>query len=310
MNSIYARLPVSGHYQRKWLRFAGLPRAVAGFAIALMVAAIVIYRLGGIEPQTLIDVLFLVAGLSGLALLIACYGLLRVWFAGIGGGGTVFGGFVLSLVALAPFGLGAYLGSVNPRTNIAYTDGLVPDGIAAGGNPAEGRSAVPLVAGVAIPSVVPGRRYMAQAPRVYQAARTVLADHGWTVGEVVVGDPALAEVEPAVAQPGADDIGVSTGDIPIPTPRAGIDAAAADDGLDRPESDQYRIGAVARDILFTLPSDVTIRMVQDGGETFVDMRAVSRATALDLGQNRRFIAAFLEDLDLAMAGLETLDAGG
>ena len=66
---------------------------------------------------------------------------------------------------------------------------------------------------------------------------------------------------------------------------------------------------MARDRLFALPSDVTIRLVQEGGETFVDLRAVSRATGLDLGQNRRFIEAFLADLDLAMSGLETIDAG-
>ena len=48
---------------------------------------------------------------------------------------------------------------------------------------------------------------------------------------------------------------------------------------------------------------------QEGGETFVDLRAVSRATGLDLGQNRRFIEAFLADLDLAMSGLETIEAG-
>ncbi|MEF2553128.1 DUF1499 domain-containing protein [Aurantimonas sp. A2-1-M11] len=309
MNSIYGRLPVSGHYLRKRLRFPGLARAIAAFAIVLMVAAVAIYRLGAIVPQALIGLLLLVAGLAGLALLISCYGLLRVWFSGVTGGGKVFAGFVLSLLALAPFGLGAYLASVNPQANAAYTDGF-----AAGAGATAPAVAMPerpvstLVAPTQMPSVVPGRRYLAEAPRVFQAVRTVLADHGWTVGEVVVGDPALVGVEP---EPVSDDLGVSTGIIAIPTPRAGIDAVvAADDGLGRPESDQYRVAAVARDMLFALPSDVTIRLIQEGAETFVDLRAMSRATGLDLGQNRRFIEAFLLDLDLAMSGLETLDAPG
>ncbi len=304
MNSIYGRLPVSGHYLQKRLRFAGLARGLAAFAIALMVAAVVFYRLGWIVPQALIGLLLLVGGLAALALLVACYGLLRVWFAGVRGGHKVFAGFVLSLIALSPFATGAYLARVNPQANAAYTDGFVPEATAAPAPATAPASA--FATPTEMPSVVPGRRYLADAPRVYQAARTVLADHGWTVGEVIVGDPALAGAE---AERQSDDLGVSTGAVPLPTPRAGIDAMVADDGLDRPDSDQYRVAAVARDRLFALPSDVTIRLVQEGGETFVDLRAVSRATGLDLGQNRRFIEAFLADLDLAMSGLETIDAG-
>ena len=62
MNSIYGRLPVSGHYLQKRLRFAGLARGLAAFAIALMVAAVVFYRLGWIVPQALIGLLLLVGG--------------------------------------------------------------------------------------------------------------------------------------------------------------------------------------------------------------------------------------------------------
>ena len=63
-------------------------------------------------------------------------------------------------------------------------------------------------------------------------------------------------------------------------------------------------------MIFALPSDMVVRIAEDGDETFVDVESTSRDTGIDLGQNRRFIERFLTDLDAAMSGLETLDTGG
>ncbi|MEC5321853.1 DUF1499 domain-containing protein [Aurantimonas sp. A3-2-R12] len=312
MSSIYGRLPVSGHYLRKRLRLAGFARRLAAFALMLLVTSLAIFRLGAIVPQALIGLLLLTAGVAALALLISLYGLVRVWFQGVAGGGAALGAFVLASIVLSPFAYTAYLAAVNPRTNAAYTDGLDPDGPAAVIEP-QAPADAPVVAApeaaLAEPSVVPGRRFVATAPRVYAAARVVLDDLGWQVGGVVAEGPASAVV--AAPELAGGDLGVSgAGDIPIPTARAGIDAEAAPDPLDRPDSEQYRISAIARDLLFALPSDISIRIVQDGDESFVDLQSVSRSIDVDFGQNRRFIERFLEDLDTAMAGLETVDTGG
>ncbi|WP_206455404.1 DUF1499 domain-containing protein [Aurantimonas marina] len=311
MSSIYGRLPVSGHYLRKRLRLAGFARRLAAFALILLVTSLVIFRLGAIVPQALIGLLLFTAGIATLALLISLYGLVRVWFQGIAGGAAALGAFVLASVVLAPFAYTAYLAAVNPSTNAAYTDGMDPEGLPStveAEMPADAPVAVAPEAALVEPSVVPGRRFVAAAPRVYAAARVVLDDLGWQVGGVVAEGPAIAVV--AAPELAGGDLGVSgAGDIPIPTARAGIDAEAASDPLDRPDSEQYRITAIARDLLFALPSDISIRIVQDGDESFVDLQSVSRSIDIDFGQNRRFIERFLEDLDTAMSGLETVETG-
>lgn len=312
MSSIYGRVPVSGHYLRKRLRLAGFARKLAALALILLVASLAIYRFGVIVPKALIGLLLLTAGVAALALLISLYGLVRVWFQGVAGGGAVLGAFVLANIGLSPFAYMAYLAAVNPRTNAAYTDGMDPEALATtfeAPASADAPVAVAPEAAVEQPSVVPGRRFVADAPRVYAAARVVLDDLGWQVGGVVAEGPAIAVV--AAPELAGGDLGVSgAGDIPIPTARAGIDAEAASDPLDRPDSEQYRITAIARDLIFALPSDISIRVVQDGGESFVDLQSVSRSIDIDFGQNRRFIERFLEDLDTAMAGLETVETGG
>lgn len=312
MSSIYGRLPVSGHYLRKRLRLAGFARRLAAFTLILLVTSLAIYRLGAILPQALIGLLLLTAGVSALALLISLYGLVRVWFQGVAGGGTALGAFVLALTALTPFAYTAYLAAVNPWINAAYTVGMDPAEPAAviESQPADAPVAAPPEAALEQPSIVPGRRFVAGAPRVYAAARMVLDDLGWQVGGVVAEGPAAAVAVAATPELAGSDLGVSgAGDIPIPTARAGIDAEAASDPLDRPDSEQYRISAVARDLLFALPSDISIRIIQDGDESFVDLQSVSRSIDIDFGQNRRFIERFLQDLDTAMAGLETVETG-
>ncbi|NDV85940.1 DUF1499 domain-containing protein [Aurantimonas aggregata] len=309
MSSVYGRLPVSGHYLRKRLRYASFARRLAAFALVLLVAAMVIYRLGAIAPQALIGLLLLVAGVASVALLISVVGLIRVWYRGVDGGRTAMSACFLSLVALFPFALVTYLAFINPRANAAYTEALAPDGVAAAAvtqPPTGWRSFFAAPAAPEQPSIVSGRRYVAEAPRVFQTARMVVEDSGWQIGEIVVGDPSL----PAPPEPAEGDLGISglTG-IPIPTPRDSIDLEAAADPYAVPESDQYRIEAVARDLLFGLPSDMVIRIAADDGDTYVDMQSMSRSTGIDLGENRRIIEGFLADLDTAMAGLETIAAG-
>lgn len=309
MSSVYGRLPVSGHYLRKRLRYAGFARGLAAFALVLLFSTMAIFRLGGIGPQPLIALLLLVACIAAVALLISVWGLIRVWYRGVDGGGTALAACCLALLGLLPFALVTYLAFVNPRANAAYTDALAPEGVAPTVTPARTSLQAIFAAPIAPeqPSVVSGRRFLAEAPRVFQAAQMVAEDSGWQIGDIIAGDPSL----PPAPEPAEGDLGISglTG-IPIPTPRAAVDMEATpDDPLVVPESSQYRIEAVARDLVFGLPSDLVVRIAEDDGDTYVDMQSTSRFTGIDLGENRRIIEGFLADLDTAMAGLETLDAG-
>lgn len=60
------------------------------------------------------------------------------------------------------------------------------------------------------------------------------------------------------------------------------------------------IEAEARSALLAMPSDIAIRIADEGTATFVDMRSASRYGARDLGDNAALIASFLADLDAEM----------
>ncbi|WAJ29655.1 DUF1499 domain-containing protein [Antarcticirhabdus aurantiaca] len=281
---------MAGHYIRDEVRLAPLARRVGGFALLLLPVSLLFHRLGAVDWDAFLLLLALVAVLALLAALTALGGLGKAWGIGARGGGVALAALLVSLAALSPFALAGLLAIENPLVAEAMTDEYGPAALAAAGG---GASAAPTVA------VTSGRRYDAAAPQVYAATRLVLGDNGWTVEDVTAGDP---DAQARLANP--DDLGRTTGEIPIPTPRSGVDMAIAADPLERPDSDQYRIEAVASDLLFARPSDVSIRIIEENGTTRVDLRSASRQGGFDLGQNRRFIDSFLAALDEAMTGAE------
>ncbi|MBO0662322.1 DUF1499 domain-containing protein [Jiella sp. MQZ9-1] len=300
MTVAFGNLPVCGHYEKKRLRLAGFARWLGLFAIVLVAVAFATFRMGGIEFRALAGLLLLSAALAFIALSIAIYGVTRVWFAGLQGGAKAIGAFAFALVALVPFGFAADLALDNPRANLAYTEGLEPDMVAemisadARQMPGWQRA----ISAEDPPSVVTGRRYGAAAPEIYKAVRQVLADKGWPVDAVTVGDP-----DDQTAATDSENLGVSgTVLAPIPTARAEAEKLSEADLAGTQDSDQYRIAATARDIVLAMPSTVEIRIVQDGNETYVDARSTSQKMTIDFGQNRRFLESFFDALDTALAG--------
>jgi uncharacterized protein (DUF1499 family) len=65
---------------------------------------------------------------------------------------------------------------------------------------------------------------------------------------------------------------------------------------------EYLLEAVATTFLLGFPSDVAIRLTDEGESTYVDMRSASRYGRDDFGDNARRISAFLDRLDAEMAG--------
>ncbi|MGO4837457.1 DUF1499 domain-containing protein, partial [Rhizobiaceae sp. 2RAB30] len=57
------------------------------------------------------------------------------------------------------------------------------------------------------------------------------------------------------------------------------------------------IELVAFTPILGFPSDVAIRLADEGGSTYVDMRSASRYGRHDLGDNARRIAGFLDEAD-------------
>ncbi|WP_162244665.1 DUF1499 domain-containing protein [Aureimonas sp. Leaf454] len=287
-------MKATGHYIRKRLRLAGAARSLAGFSLVFLAAGIVAYRLDVVDFEALKGVLVVAFAMAAAALVIALVGLARVWRSGYQGGGVAIGAVALSLLTLAPFVLAGILAYDNPGVAQSSSEGMQAAEIGAPVEPAE--------ASPDAPPPITGRRYQATAAQVFGVTRLVLADLGWEVSTVNAAAP-LDEED--------GDLGVSgTVDVPIPTPRDTEGAQAQVDPLDQPDSTDYAIEATATGPVLALPSDITIRIVEDGSESFVDLRSASRSVAWDLGQNRRFIEDFLTRLDLAMAGALTVVPAG
>lgn len=294
MQMTAGRAHLSGHYIRKRLRTAVPAYRAAVFSAILLVVAAVLFRQGGIDFLSLKLMFSVVLGLASLSLIAALAGLARVWHSGREGGGAALGALAIALVVLSPFALAGVLAYQNPRTNSAETDGMMANDIVDGVSLNEA-----LAAGAMSDRASPtGRRFRASAAQVYAVTRLVIEDKGWTLVNVAT-DTAAAEGETGAAE---GDLGTSgTVEIPLPTPRETGEAPV--DRFALSEAKDYALSVEARDFLLRLPSDIAIRIVEDGDETFVDLRSASRAVAHDLGQNRRFIEDFLARLDTAMAGV-------
>jgi uncharacterized protein (DUF1499 family) len=65
---------------------------------------------------------------------------------------------------------------------------------------------------------------------------------------------------------------------------------------------EYTLEAVTRTFLLGFPSDVAIRLTDEGESTYVDMRSASRYGEGDFGYNAASISGFLGALDIEMAG--------
>jgi hypothetical protein len=62
-----------------------------------------------------------------------------------------------------------------------------------------------------------------------------------------------------------------------------------------------RFTGIARTLVFAIPADISIRIIDDGDSTIVDMRSAIRFGPHDLGLDRSFVTGFLDDLDTAVA---------
>lgn len=253
----------------------------------LLAVGLVFFRLEIVDLRALSFTLLGVAALVVLALLLALIAIAKAWGRGHRGGGRAVAGFALAALIASPFALGIALAIEYPTSSMAQTDGIASDAPAGAAPPVDARN------------LLLGRDFQATAADVYGAARAMIETSGWEVVDVEAS---------GLPEPAGDDLGVSgTVLVPIPTLRDSIAAEekAEVDPFAASDSDRYTISAVAYAPIFGFPSDVTVRIAEVDGTSFVDMRSVSRDLPRDLGQNRRFIEGFFARLDAAMTLLQS-----
>jgi hypothetical protein len=254
---------MTAHIERRTVHGAVWSSGTAYFSAVLFATAALGHRFGLLETPGFIAVLALVVGLALVALLIAAVSFRRVWSYGDRGGRNIAKGVIVALLVLTPFAISAYRGYVYPALNDISTDTLDP--------PQFAQASLARRAGMN--PIVP----------IDAAAAKLQADH---YPEVVgrryempidrVQSTVLALVERRGWQI-------------FQTPDAEL------------ASPEITVEAVARTMLLAFPSDVAIRLTDEGATTYVDMRSASRYGKRDLGDNAARIEAFLEELDTDMA---------
>ncbi len=244
---------------------AARARSVAVFSAVVFLTAGLGHRFGFLATPDFIPVLGVVAGLALLSLLFAARALFQLGTYGGTGGGNLVVGVLIALLVLSPFSIAAYRALALPALNDISTDTDDPPILAA-----------------ALGARTPGMN--AIKPFTPERRKLQLESYPSATGRRS-GAP-IGQVADAVSRV-LDDRGWSIAGRP--------DNAG--------EATEITIEALARTAIFGFPSDVAIRLIDEGSSTYVDMRSASRYGEYDLGDNAARIEAFLGDLDVEIAYL-------
>lgn len=235
-------------------------RRMAALALMLLLVAGASHRFHLLQTPDLLRVLAVDAVIAVLALAAAGIAFMRFWNDGDPVGRDIAVATALALVALFPAVSAAALSAIRPMLNDVATDTANP-------------------------------------PRMLHAARDRLPD----MNPVLPISPEHAAVQaqsyPAVLGHryalAPDDARAAVGDA---IKAAGWTASpAVETG-----PGETTIEATARTLLFGFPNDVAIRITDEGGTVFVDMRSASRYGRHDLGDNAARILSFYQRLDTAV----------
>lgn len=243
-------------------RSARWSRRIAVFSAVLLVMAGLAHRYGMADTISLFWIVGAVGVLALLGLALALAGLSKVWRDGGIGARDGFVGAGVALLVLMPFLVAGYRFFAFPPLNDISTDLVDPPRFA-----------------------------------FLQGMRTPPMNEIGPIGE-----------EAAVAQQQSyPEITGRRYDLPADRVLAIVRQLAAarswsvvfapDAVGDEPVAAETTIEAVAYSLLLAIPSDVAIRIVDEQGSTYVDMRSASRYGLHDFGENARRIGAFLAELD-------------
>jgi uncharacterized protein (DUF1499 family) len=236
-------------------RAAMWSRRLALFALAVVAIAVVLARLGRIEPAATLAVMGsgLLLAIAAAVLAVGAFGI--VWADGRAGFGAALLGLLVSLALVAwPAFLGVQAFRL-PRLNDVSTDTADPPSFS------RSRRALEIRAGRTPPEIAPESR---------AAQRAAYPEAGPLVLELSPQET-YALVLKAAARRGWQIIESNQ-----PGGRTGVG----------------RLEAVDHSLLLRFPDDITVRIRPLAGGTRVDVRSSSRLGAHDFGANARRIEAF------------------
>lgn len=239
-------------------------RRLAVLALAVVFVATAAHWLLLLETPAFFWSLVTAAGLALLAVLLAGIGLPRVWYYGYRGGRDLGKAFVIGGLVLVPFCFAVFLALTTPKLADVSTDLTEPPTFA---------------------------EALAERGRGTNAIQG--ANEDWKA-------PQSSEY-PEVAG--------RRYDVPIENVRAAVEATMKEYGWEilGPKmigtGSRFNIETLVYSPVLALPSDVVVRLVEEGDSTYVDMRAASRYGDRDFGINAGLVGPFLKDLDAQVATL-------
>lgn len=242
---------------------AGWSKGVGAFSAVLLITVVIGHRQGLVETVAFFWVLAIVALLAAIALLLAGLASGRLWKYGGEGAKDVAFGTLLALVVLSPFFVVAYKLATYPMLKDVSTDLDDPPALTLA-------SSLRTSSMNRIEPTTPGER------RMQADAYPLVAGRRYDLPI----DRVLDSVRTILARQGWQ----------VVTP-----------AIDAPVDGEITIEAVATTLILALPSDIAIRLVEDDGSTYVDMRSASRYGRHDLGDNAQRITEFLGELDQHVA---------
>lgn len=251
------------YLEQRTSKTAGWSRRLASFSAVLFIVAGLGHRYGLLETVPFLCVLGIVAVLAVCALLSAFFAFPHVWNNGDHGGGDLTFGTLVALVVLVPFLLSGYRAFAYPELSDISTDVDDPPALTmATKNRAPGMNPLTL------PTAAQRKLQMEKYPQVTGRRYDLPFDRTLDAVETV-----LSRTDWKLFGP----LSVSG------------------------EESELTIGALAYTTFFAFPIDVSIRLVDEGDTTYVDMRSASRYGRHDFGDNAARITGFLQDLDAEVA---------
>ncbi|MEQ1950807.1 DUF1499 domain-containing protein [Mesorhizobium sp. CN2-181] len=254
---------MAAYIERRRTRAAGWARRLGAFSLVLLLTAGVSRRYGLLEPSDFFLVARLVAGLALLALACAAYAFSRFWNDNDLGGRDLSVGAILALAALMPFAVVFCRAIALPIPADISTDTADP--------PALVDSAAGEEVGAQSDALVSDAPSSTQAdidPAIRGRRYDLSVDQMVEVANALVARQGWIVRTDARRQTGEKEI---------------------------------TIEARAATPILAFPTDIAVRVADESGSAYVDMRAVSPYGGYDLGDNAALVADFLAELDTEIA---------
>ncbi|GMB81244.1 DUF1499 domain-containing protein [Shinella zoogloeoides] len=300
-------MAITIQYERPVSHAAHWARRLALFSCMLFVAVVLSHRFGPLTTPHFLALAGFASAMAAFAVLLAAFGLARLWQVGARGGKASLVALLFSLPPLGVAGAAVYSYFYKPALFDVTTDTSAPPPWLAA--PSAGQDWLPRAGAVtprdreiqleAYPALS-GRRYEGALDRVYQGVRKVAAAYGIAITAEDGLDNILADLEDLVVDPSkAAQNADAPADVPIPEARP----------LETPI--KPHVGGAGdvllqgewRSPVFGFRFDVVIRLREEAETTLVDMRAASRYGPHDLGIGADLVEGYLKALDAELLGI-------